>query len=476
MRIAALLLCATSLWAQAWPFPGPGLAPSCTTPAGTNFTESFGDGAISCGFGSYVGCDQFWESVTGTQSITSSPSGAPSGVCANSAQVVTAGAASYMRTAGSFQTIPSGTTFDLYTAVYIVSESLANSNTLRLVTPAASNTGGTNAASLILTKSGGQLALIGRGSNDSATAAISTGTWYEVRMHVESGAAASYISVNGGANKTFTANAQATAWMVLGANSSTVTATADIGYVKVDSAVSSSGDSALFTAETGSNGDALSTTNAAASTTAGNGAWSGTPTGWTISTTQNLAYTNPATVAGTSYDGSGTRSYRYDFSSNASSSVMYTAVSTSQQATQCFRFRTDVMPTGGTFASFNLIQNVVASDFVSMMLNDNQLYLETLTNTNGNPDVGSKYTWSANTTYSVCFQFNVGGPHKLWLWDSTCSNLLTYQEKAATPGATALPTRFTISRSDAAGAFTGKMYIDNDVINYKGGVTTPTCH
>jgi hypothetical protein len=213
-----------------FPFPGPGMphaqAASCTTPTGTTLTESFGDSTgTSCWNSGPSTCNNSWTIGQGTAfSIVSSPGTPPSNTsCANSLQMALAGADTEIYRALSKT---QATAFDWYGEIYLTSHSIAQWNTVNIVTF-------DNRAQLAFFNSGGTLILIGRGSDNSSGITINTGTWYKVRLHLATGTGASYVSVNDGANDTFTQNANDVSSMVIGTNDS-VTYTLLFGYVRVD--------------------------------------------------------------------------------------------------------------------------------------------------------------------------------------------------------------------------------------------------
>lgn len=453
-----------------------GRGPSCTTPTGTTLTESFGDSVSMCWSGGSSSCNNLWAVSAGSPSITDSGTFLDNTVCAKS---LSFGSAVAMNTVGTFPLILSTDPLDLYIWLKPTTAGTPSYADWYQMT----NSSGTYRAEFKLSYTNPNLEAYCYGSNNTTHRNLRVNDWNLLHFHAEPGTSASHCYIttyNGTAvansyDDTFTQNNVDVIQTRHLAVSNGPTAL--IGAVRWDStAGNGSGDSFLIDAETGVNNDALSTTNLAAMTRKGNGSWSGSGTGYSISTDYNLGLTTAVNVAGTSYDGTGTRSLKYDWASAQNDAWSYVAYHNATQATYCYTWRTTLLIDLATFGSFNSITNSLGTDFASLMFNDGKVYLETLTNPNGNPDVGSKYSYSTNTVYKSCLQFNVGGPHKLWLWDSSCGTLLSYQEKAAVNGATALPTTFKIGHSDAVGAVTGATYFDNLVGNYKGGMTTPICH
>jgi hypothetical protein len=200
-------------------------AASCTTPTGTTLTESFGDSSTSCWTSGPSTCNNTWTINLGTaHSIINSPGTPPANTsCTKSLQIAQAGAEAEVYIAlGKAAATP----MDWYGEVYLTSHSLDSYATADLV-------GFSLRASLSIFNAGGDLYLIGRGSSNSEGTLITTGTWYKVRVHLEAGANASYVSVNDGASDTFTQNAETATNLVIGAND-TVTYTAVYGYMRVD--------------------------------------------------------------------------------------------------------------------------------------------------------------------------------------------------------------------------------------------------
>jgi len=481
------------------PFPGPGRSASCLATTGTTLTESFGDAsAYTCPDGT-AGCNLYWIFPSGTSaSITSSPGTPPANTACLKSISLPGGNANYASNIGSIPLIPTTAIVTWGGSYYWSSDSLAN-NANEIIASLTNGPGdGTQTAcELYLKNVSGQRVLRARNANEggatsfTANLNINSNTWYTWAMQCDLTATANNSCVSDTADlsccgtgadttncKRFTASSIAVTGAVVGDHNNVAATNHYLGNVWINSSVgNTSGDSFTVSAESGSDGDALSTSILTNTTGGGSGTWSQvTPGGFTVSTSYNLAYSNSLDVASTTYAGSGTRSLRYDYSTNVNPSFRYTVKTNSPSATYCSRWTTDLSVSLGTFAAYTAIATAAGTDFVALMFNDGKVYLETADNPNGNPDVGSKYTYATNTTYVSCLQFNVGGPHKLWVWDSTCSTQLSYQEKTAVSGATANPTRFSVGRADASGALTGSIWFDNLWGNYKAPGNTPTCH
>lgn len=187
----------------------------CSTPTGTALTESFGDSSISCWTSGPTTCDNTW-TVTGSgNSIVTSPAGSPANsACANSFQLV--GTASTQFITRNITSIPEATAVDVYAYLYVTSEALGTytSRTLLAVTGAA-----TRATVHLYRADAGTLYLRGSGLTNSANVSITTGTWYKVRLHAETGTDVSYITVNDGSAQTFTQGAYAATQVQVGSGS-----------------------------------------------------------------------------------------------------------------------------------------------------------------------------------------------------------------------------------------------------------------
>jgi hypothetical protein len=447
--------------------------------AGTTFTELFGDASKLCWLSGPETCTQKWAIGAGSgYSIISAPGTPPADAGSYALQLVkSASAASYLYTAGTFPRIPSGTTFDLYFSLYFSAYSVANYGQEYVLT-VGSNTnpsGGAFAACARLYKSATDYQLQGRGSTTSANQSIALNTWYSCRLHVEAGTNASYLKVGANANQTFTAAAYDGLYIIAGTNvASANTYTAAIGHLFLDSALAGYGDNYSMYAdfENGNNNDVPTTTSLAAGTRSGNGVWAISPsplTSWIISTDGQFDLPASLSIGGASYpDTASTRGIRIDASiSNQRATYRFTGLS--DRASIGFFIK--VPSTTGDGARYYALchfNNISGTDGVGLMVTNGQMYLETSANPNGDPDTGSKYTYTADAVYWVTIQYKAGGPHSLAIYDSSWTKVAD-MTKAGTGSAN--PNNFYFGRH--ADWITGEpqrfFYYDNFIVDYLNG-------
>lgn len=182
------------------------VASGCTTPTGSNFTESFGDAATSCGFGATSNCDHTWSQTGSAASIVSTPASAPANTaCANSLQMALGSTAAYI--SNSFPGISGA--FDVQGTVY-VSNDLANGNAdfVFCVTTSGGtcDTGGT-IVGLVIDDNNvcTGLGFRGTGSTNSTCIPYSPNTWYTFKLHRDTVAASDTLTINS-TTQSFTGN------------------------------------------------------------------------------------------------------------------------------------------------------------------------------------------------------------------------------------------------------------------------------
>lgn len=175
-------------------------AAGCTTPTGTNLTESFGDAATSCWTSGPSSCDNTW-TIYGTAptGISASPGTPPANTaCSNSLRMTyTTG-----NGLGIYHSVTTSTSADINFELYVNSQSLDTSGVTRI----ARAFGVGAVATIRLTNNAGTIQIFASGSDDSTHTNITTGTWYSVSLHLDATLANSYISIDGGTHQTFTRN------------------------------------------------------------------------------------------------------------------------------------------------------------------------------------------------------------------------------------------------------------------------------
>jgi hypothetical protein len=405
------------------------LAQQMGTPAGTFFTESFGDsGAQPCGYGApwnlglyqYTGCNAIWGSATvgagGSIAIAPSPGSTSYPRGKYSLKVVTGTSSTYLSTVGFTPTVSAATSFDLQFTLNIASTTLSANNAQPIYT--FLSTPGENSFACLVdlhSSSSGTIALHGVGSSSSSdTPNITLNADHVVFMHCVPGGAAgsSYVTLDGGSKLTFTANATAWTTQVVGPwEGNLQSITYYIGNALINSAVEGQGNGPpLFVNfANGSDGTALSAALLNSSTIGGNGSW-GACSGGTVqifSTSAVLDLAHPVDVLGVQYtNSSSTLGADYVLPDSVGDYCPYTWTSFSPTASE-FEWIDTNIPTSdtSTYASVDLFANENGSDFVSHMFNSGKLYLETNANPNGNPDVGSFYAYTPGTQYGVSIQY-----------------------------------------------------------------------
>lgn len=399
------------------------------TPAGSFFTEGFGDtGGQPCGYGApwnlglyqYAGCNVIWGSETvgtgGSISIAVSP-GSTSYPRGNySLKVVTGTSSTYLSTIGFTPTVSASTAFDLQFSLNIAATSLSAYNGQPIYTFSSTPTSGQFPCRVDLhSTSSGTIAVHGEGSNTSAdTPNITLNADHTVLMHCApgGGAGASFIKLDGGSPLTFTANATAWTTQIIGAwNGNQQSITYYIGNALINAAVQGPGNGPkLYTNfENGSNGTALSVALLNGSTVGGNGGWGTCSSGsyQTFSTAGQLNVEQPVDVLGVQYNDSGSKlGIAFNLGGSVSGYCPYSWITFSPTASEFEWVETNLATNdGSTYASLNIFANALGSDFTSHMFNAGLLYLETESNPNGKPDIGNYYPYTASAKYGLSTQY-----------------------------------------------------------------------
>lgn len=457
---------------QLFPIPGPGLSPSCVTPAGTTLTESFGDTG-----GTYT---QPWLRGAGTPDAIIASPGTPlsNTACVNSVRMTISGGPGYIYTAGSFPRLVSGTTFDMYANVYVTSNGLGSFQGQHFLCASLDTGCGTSAASMYWDYDGTNFGIVGVGTNGSTQATITLNAWHLLRMHVQSGAANSYVNADGGTNHTFTADTQDTLYFVLGSTGGSLSMTYYVGNMYVNSAVGGGFPPTTFSDfENSTDGTTLTSTIIANGTHCGNlviAAHGATTTSMTVSTAAQKAQVTAKTACGTNYtDSGGTRGIKFNVGATTSFYYSLTWVSTSDNATAGFWVKTDIPTSDTGFYAMGSIANGLGSDFASLMISNGLMYLETQANPNGSPDTGSKFSYTISTWYYITIQFKkyIDGTtkHSFNIYD-TSAGLLSAQTKAAQSSSPSAPNEFTLGRGGDSGTPTASVWIDGLSLDYATGV------
>ncbi len=249
--ILAICLCSAAVWSPAQtgrtyptnPLGYPATPAACTSPTGTVTDSSFGDYTAAypnfCGFGSYVGCNRQWKNSGGGAAIIATP-GSPSAdtACNYSLEWVSATAASNYIVRPLPATVSAATQSTTTVGLYLKSSGLGTFKFQTLYTAATVVAGTTYACRLELNTAGSAGVMTARGNGSAnVTATITTNAWHTLVMFCDpaGGASASYVTLDGGAQKTFTANAQVFGFEVVGPiQGNQGDMTYDVGYITVN--------------------------------------------------------------------------------------------------------------------------------------------------------------------------------------------------------------------------------------------------
>lgn len=186
-------------------------AAGCTTPTGTNFTESFGDSATLCWTAGPSSCNHTWTIGAGSgESIVSSPASPPANTaCANSLQIVDPNAGNAWIDS-TFTGITAGTSFDVVFSFQMVSNSITNGNSMEVLcitTNGGTCDSGGTIAKMTLSNPSASITVTGQGATLSASAGtITNGTWHTITLHHDATLANCSIAVDAGGAQTFTCN------------------------------------------------------------------------------------------------------------------------------------------------------------------------------------------------------------------------------------------------------------------------------
>ena len=425
-RLVSLLLVlfgSSSLYAQV-------AAQQMGTPAGTFFTESFGDnGSEPCGYGApwnqglyqYTGCNVIWgNTVIGTGgaiSIAPSPGATTYPRGKYSLKMVTGTAPTYLSTVGFTPTVSASTAFDLQFTLNVASTSLSAYNAQPIYSFVSTPSSGNFPCRVDLhSTSAGTVAVHGEGTASSSdTVNLTLNADHIVFMHCVpgGGAGTSYIQLDGGTKQTFKASATAWTTQMIGAwNGNQQSMTYSIGNVLINSTIQGTGNGPkLYTNFShGTSGSGLTAALLTSSTVGGNGAWGPCPSSTsyqTFSTAAQLNLVLPVDVLGVQYTGaSSTLGDAFNLAGAVSGYCPYAWISFAPTAST-FEWVETTLSTSdaSTYASMNIIANDEGSDFTSHMFNAGQLYLETDGNPNGAPDVGSFYGYATSTRYGFATQY-----------------------------------------------------------------------
>lgn len=395
------------------------------TPAGSFFTESFGDtGTEPCGYGApwdlglyqYSGCNVIWGSseigTGGSISIAASPKSKDYPRGPHSLNVVTGTGNTYVQTAGFTPAISVSAAFDTQFTLYVAATALAAYDAESLYSFLDADDSNWPCYVGFKTSQAGAISVYGSGSSNSSSIPVTLSADHTVLMHCApgGGTGTSWISVDGGTHQTFKANAVAWVYQAIGNfNGDTDNVSYSIGNVMVNAATQGPGGGPILynNFENGSNGTQVTPAIMAASTAGGNGDWTcSTGSYQTISTAAQLSLSHPVTALGNQYtDSASTRGVAFAYAGSTGASCEYSWYSFAPTVAT-FEWVETTLPTndGNTYASMDPVGNLEGSDFASHMQFNGNLYLETEANPNGNPDIGSFFAYAPGVKYGIATQ------------------------------------------------------------------------
>ncbi len=443
----------------------------CTNPTGTLFYDTYGDNNINCGFGGFTGCRNMWiRTGTGTTIITSPGSPAANTACGKSLQNVEgADNGEYVYTAGQFPQIPSATTVDVFVDVYVSSHSFAAFDAKTFFCASVDTSCGAFSASVKWRYDGADFGVIGNGSTASSQANITLSAWHNVQLHVETGAAASYVAVDGGAHQTFTKNAQVTKYFIVGGvtgNAKAVTYAAGDIYANSTLTGQFFGPSMFVDGSGTVNGTVPSNSNTKSATNCliPNSTYAVTNTidVWSNTVSQNTLTSK--SVCGTAFNGTHATAFRHDLSDNDIITYALTTISTDADAGFWF-YDTNVLSDTLQYAVFRLNASPRFA-VLELVSNGTQLQADVEYDNNGSTLHGPFINISPNTWYWCAIKYVSGGNPgmELKIYDTSGNIVGT---SPSTGAATASPIQswefgHVGSLNSAAGVY---VYYSNFVVN-----------
>lgn len=236
MRLLITFILCAALHAQIIILPKK-KAVACTTPTGTNLTESFGDAATSCWTSGPSTCDNTWTIGSGTvHSIISAPSGAPDNtVCSGALQFAETGNGEYLYKSITGKDVNTALDLEFYIRFSAWSVAAFDASQVMVVSNGNDLTSIRMFLSVRSTGSSfyGFRAGAGASSADDTTS-LALNTWYKVNIHLETGTNMSSISVNGNTPSTFTQGAYNASYIGFGkATTKSQTCTPIIGNLRI---------------------------------------------------------------------------------------------------------------------------------------------------------------------------------------------------------------------------------------------------
>lgn len=436
---------------------------SASTTNGNSFIESFGDSSSLCWTAGPSTCGQIWALTAGSPTIVASP-GSPSAntVCANSLYL---NGAQTVTTYGAIPYIAAGTTFDLYTYIYVTAGSAFSYTTA--ISP-MDEAGSTYPGRILFNYTGGNLVALAQGSTASGnTAAISLNAWHVLRLHIDATAANSYIKLDAGSNVTFTANSSDINQVQFNGVAS---ATWYVGDSYITSAVGGGPPPNLFVDFAGNtSGVVVTAGNIATGTHCGNDP-PAVITGSTIaySNAQSITMNTAKTACGTSYPGNAGLSVKHDL--RTTDAIQHNFLSMSNTASIGGFLYFNISATDTTaYNVFAIRQQGGGAASVHEEGSGTTLRVFLETPNGGSNELSSSYNISPNTWYWITMLYTVGGPQYLKIYETSTWTLLATLSNA--DSAATAPANAAVYGHSGSNLSTPAQYIyyDNIVVDYVNG-------
>ena len=243
-------------------------------------------------------------------------------------------------------------------------------------------------------------------------------------------------------------------------------------------------DEVLSTFEGGTSGINLTAATLANSTYGGNGAW-GTEGGsnivfgaLTYQSAAQMGLLNTFNSCDGHKTGSGSVGFKMNTALSTADYIPYAWGTISNTVCAGYWFVPNIATSDTGYYAFGaLTAQPAAADFAGLMVHSGSIYIETSTNPNGVPDVGSFYSYTQGAQYWVTEQFqkyvSSSTYHTLKIYSST-GTLLSTQQKVASSTAGGQPQQFYLGRGGDSGTTSGSyIYMDNVKLDFSGACPTP---
>jgi hypothetical protein len=369
--------------------------------------------------------------------------------------------------------IAAGATADITFTLDVTANAMAAFDVTKLLAPTIDTGGATGPGILYFKCSAGsctttQLEVVGSTSSTAVT--ITTSAWHTIHIHFASGAAASYLQIDGGTTHTFTENADAIDYIGVGDSGGNLDSmTYYIGnlFVNANSAPNCAYPQVFVPFEASTSGTASTAALMNSSTNFGNGTWTGSVPAITFQSSAQENLITPIDVCGTQYTGTGSLGMQFQIASGTTYSYTYTWITLSEVASFGMWWQTSLATTDTNFFStLGLIGGAGGVDYIQGEEQGTgsqlQVHMETISGNHGTINV------SPNTWYWITGQYVAGGTHSLALYNTSGVQVGSTITAAATGNAAPIIFEFGRSGSEA-GAPASVFLYDNLKMDYMKG-------